>query len=172
VGHVTTGSFGLETSLHLADGADAAGRAAVIGGAHRPLTAADIAFGHDGHGPWAVPGRVALIACESGGESRFAEPTGLVATFVARGAEVVTAARWMLPTDAGLAIAAGAPVGAFAEAVVAIDAAHDADDPVAALNAWQRAQADRWEGTGEPAASPLIWAAFGTSFAPVPGAKS
>lgn len=165
VGHVTSADHALDVRLHLSCGPSTTGRAAVVHG-HRPLTAADLAHGHNGHGPWRLPHRVALLACDSGGEGRFAEPSGLVAVAVRGGAELVTAARWTLPTDAGLEQLTGRPSQAFAEAVVAVDAAHEADDPVVAMAAWQRVLADRWEQAGDLAASPLVWGAFMTAYAP------
>ncbi len=171
VGHVTTGDHALDSRLHLSCDATTTGRAAPVGN-HRPLTAADIALGHrpGAPKPWRVPNRVALIACESGGDTRFAEPTGLVAAMVHGGAEHVTSTRWTLPTDAGLAHLVpdfpSTPV--LAPTVLAIDRAQAAKDPIASLNAWQRAQADRWERTGDPVFSPVVWAAFGTAWAPAP----
>lgn len=160
VGHVTAGAYALGTGLHLTDGPEAAGRAPLVDGVHRPLLAADIAL--DG---WTAPARVALVGCSSGADTAYADPTGLVAAFTARGAEHVTATRWTLPTDTGLEVIAGVTgIDAFARAVVAVDAAHEAADPVAALNAWQREQADAWERTGEAAFSPIVWAAFGTAW--------
>lgn len=158
VGHVTTAAHGLDARLHLCCGAGTSGRADLIG-AHRPLTAADIALGHGSARPWRLPNRVALIACESGGDARFAEPSGLVAAMVHGGAEYVTSTRWTLPTDAVLP-------GAFSSAVVAVDEAHAGADPVAGLGSWQRAQADRWDREGDPAASPILWGAFSTAYAP------
>ncbi|MBB4967237.1 CHAT domain-containing protein [Saccharothrix violaceirubra] len=169
VGHVTTGGHALDARLHLSCGPDSEGRAGLVGG-HRPLTAADLVLGHRAgpRRPWRIPRRVALVACESGGDLRFAEPSGLVAALVHGGAEHVVATRWTLPTDAGLAalvpVFPGTPV--LRPAVRAIDAAQQADDPVAALNAWQRERADEWERTGDPACSPVVWAAFGTAWAP------
>ena len=154
VGHVTTGAHGLDARMHLCCGAGTSGRAELVG-AHRPLTAADIALGHGSARPWRIPNRVALIACESGGDARFAEPSGLVAAMVHGGAEYVTAARWTLPTG-----------DRFASAVVAVNEAHEAADPVAGLGLWQRAQADRWDREGDPAASPILWGAFSTAYAP------
>ncbi|WP_116950457.1 CHAT domain-containing protein [Jiangella endophytica] len=163
VGHVTTAEHGLGAALHLSCPASASGRAAPIG-AHRPLTAADLAFGHrtDAPRPWRLPNRVAMIACESGGDARFAEPSGLVTAMVQTGAEYVTAARWALPTDAAL------PGGGLAGAVVAVNDAHEAADPVAALAAWQRDRAARWWRSGDPSCSPLFWGAFSTAYAPTP----
>lgn len=178
-GHVSTAEHGLDARLHLSCTAATSGRAEPVG-AHRPLTAADIALGHrpDDPRPWRMPNRVALIACESGGDPRFAEPSGLVAAMVHAGAEYVTAARWTLPTDAGLALLPGfapdddarAAGGVLAAAVVAVNDAHEAADPVAALAAWQRSRAERWRRTGDPASSPIVWGAFSTSYAPAPTA--
>ncbi|WP_447006957.1 CHAT domain-containing protein [Saccharothrix isguenensis] len=171
VGHVTTGDHGLDARMHLSCTADTAGRAAPLG-AHRPLTAADIVLGHRPGPvrPWRIPNRVALVACESGGDLRFAEPSGLVTAMVHGGAEHVTATRWTLPTDEGLSRLVpdfpSTPV--LAPTVVAIDAAHRAEHPVTALNDWQRAAATRWEETGDPTCSPLVWAAFTTTWAPGP----
>ncbi|MEU5692855.1 CHAT domain-containing protein [Actinosynnema sp. NPDC020468] len=169
VGHVTTGGHALDARLHLSCGLATTGRAAPLG-AHRPLTAADLALGHrpGPARPWRIPNRVALVACESGGDVRFAEPSGLVTTLVHGGAEFVAATRWTLPTDAGLtALAPGFPAEpVLGPTVLAVDAAQAADDPVRALNDWQRERATRWESTGDPAATPLVWAAFTTTWAP------
>ncbi|WP_344491341.1 CHAT domain-containing protein [Glycomyces endophyticus] len=164
VGHVTIAEHGLDARLHLSCGPGTTGRAAVVNG-HRPLTAADLLLGHRPGAPqgWAMPDRVALIACESGGEVRFAEPVGLVAAALHAGARYVTATRWTLPTDEGLRRFAGLPP-LLAEAVAAVDAAHDAPDPVAALNAWQRTKAAAWEAQGRPEDNPVVWAALATAF--------
>ncbi|RIQ29612.1 CHAT domain-containing protein [Jiangella rhizosphaerae] len=180
-GHVSTAEHGLGARLHLSCTAAAPGRAEPVG-AHRPLTAADLVLGHrpDRPRPWRLPNRVALIACDSGGDQRFAEPSGLVTAAVQTGAEYVTAARWTLPTDAALGRllpgfapddAARAAGGALAAVVVAVNDAHEATDPIAALAAWQRSRADRWRRTGDPACSPLLWGAFSTAYAPAPVAK-
>lgn len=174
VGHVSTGEHGLDARLHLSCTAEAAGRAEPIG-AHRPLTAADIVLGHrpGPARPWRIPARVALVACESGGEVRFAEPSGLVAAMVHGGAEHVTATRWVLPTDEGLRrlVPDFPPAPVLGPAVLAVDAAHRSADPVRALNDWQRAAADRWEATGEARYSPVVWAAFSTTWAPPTGGR-
>lgn len=172
VGHVTAADHGLGTRLHLCCGTGTAGRASPVG-AHRPLTAADIALGHrpDRPRPWRLPNRVALVACESGGDARFAEPSGLVAAMVHGGAEYVTATRWVLPTDAGLAaLVPGLAAGAtpFADAVVAVNAAHESAAPVPELAAWQEERARRWDRSGDPADSPVLWGGFSTAWAPAP----
>jgi hypothetical protein len=167
VGHVTTSRFGL-ARLHLSCGPETTGRAAVVNG-HRPLTAADIVLGHRPGvpAPWRMPNRVAFIACESGGEARFAEPVGLVAAALHTGAQYVTATRWTLPTDAGLrAFAPAATPGttALPEAIIAVNRAHESPDPVVALNRWQHAKAARWESEGRLEDSPITWAAFATAY--------
>ncbi|MDU0288592.1 CHAT domain-containing protein [Saccharothrix longispora] len=169
VGHVTTGGHGLDARLHLSCTAATTGRAALLGD-HRPLTAADVVLGHrpGAPRPWRIPNRVALIACESGGDLRFAEPSGLVTAMVNGGAEHVTATRWTLPTDEGLRrLVPGFPATPVLPSIVrAVDEAHRAPVPAAALNEWQRGLATRWEETGDPTCSPLLWGAFTTTWAP------
>ncbi|WP_435747016.1 CHAT domain-containing protein [Microbacterium sp. PMB16] len=171
VGHVTSSTHALDARMHLSDGADAPGTTPAVG-AHRPYSAAEIALSGGGLAALHSPNRVALIACDSGTDMRFAEPTGLVAAFVHRGAEYVTATRWTLPTEAGLRrLVPGLgdrAEGMLTEAILAVDAAHDAADPIAALGAWQRAQRRLWTETGDPRYSPIIWGAFATAWAPAP----
>lgn len=174
VGHVTSSTHALDARMHLSDGADAPGTTPVVG-AHRPYSAAEIALGGGGLEALHSPNRVALIACDSGTDLRFAEPTGLVAAFVHRGAEYVTATRWTLPTEAGLRRLVPAlgdrAEGMLTEAIIAVDAAHEAADPVAVLAEWQRGQQRAWTETGEPRYSPIIWGAFATAWAPAPPAR-
>lgn len=171
VGHVTASTHALDARLHLSDGADAPGTTPLIG-AHRPYSAAEIALGGAGLAPLRAPNRVALIACDSGTDLRFAEPTGLVAAFLHSGAEYVTATRWTLPTEAGLRrLVPGLgerAEGMLTEAIVAVNAAHEQDDPISALGAWQRERRELWTSTGDPRHSPIIWAAFATAWAPAP----
>lgn len=171
VGHVTASSHALDARLHLADGPDAPGTTPPIG-AHRPLSAAEIALGGAGLAPLRAPNRVALIACDSGTDLRFAEPTGLVAAFLHRGAEYVTATRWTLPTEAGLRrLVPGLgehAEGMLTEAIIAVNAAQDSDDPVGALGSWQREQRALWTSTGHARHSPIMWGAFATAWAPEP----
>ncbi|WP_307379934.1 CHAT domain-containing protein [Microbacterium sp. W4I20] len=171
VGHVTSSTHALDARMHLSDGPDAPGTTPAIG-SHRPYSAAEIALGGEGLAPLRAPNRVALIACDSGTDLRFAEPMGLVAAFVHRGAEYVTATRWTLPTEAGLRRLVPAlgdrAEGMLTEAIIAVDAAHDTADPVAALGAWQRGQRGAWTETGDPRHSPIIWGAFATAWAPAP----
>jgi hypothetical protein len=167
IGHVTASAHSLDARLHLGCGPDTTGRAALVAG-HRPLTAADIVLGHRPGAPlpWRMPNRVAFIACESGGEVRYAEPVGLVAAALHTGAQYVTATRWTLPTDAGIrrfATRATPDTTVIPDAVLAIDEAHRSPDPIAALNAWQRTRATRWETHGRLEDSPLIWSTFATT---------
>ena len=171
VGHVTASTHALDARLHLSDGPDAPGTTPLVG-AHRPYSAAEITLGGAGLSPLRAPNRVALIACDSGTDLRFAEPTGLVAAFLHRGAEYVTATRWTLPTEAGLRrLVPGLgdrAEGMLTAAIIAVNAAHESDDPIGALGAWQRAQRELWTSTGDPHHSPIVWAAFATAWAPAP----
>lgn len=149
VGHVTAAD----------DRHGRADRAALHLAAEAPVRAADlIAAGV------AMPPRVALLACASGGDYRFDEATGLVAAAVLGGALVVTATLWSLVTTAGIrrfGPRADASTDPMADTVIAVDRAHDAEDAGCAVNRWQRAQMRRWRA-GAPAASPLHWAALAT----------
>ncbi|MDX3128322.1 hypothetical protein PV367_00510 [Streptomyces europaeiscabiei] len=137
---------------------------------HRPLSAKDLllgtlplrADGVPGAQLWPAPPRVALIACESGGDLRFAESFGLATAVIHNGAQLVTATRWVLPTSFAFHRPAGLPqsVRPLTEAVVAVDAAHEDHDPVRRLRAWQRQQLDRWRADGRIEHSPLLWAAL------------
>jgi hypothetical protein len=144
----------------VADGeAGQADRAAVYLAEPRPLTAGDLMAAQ-----WPIPPRAALLACSSGGDYRFDEATGLVAALILGGAVLVTATLWSLPTAAGYReffSLATESVDPMAEAVIAVDAAHEAQDAGRAVNAWQRAQMRRWRD-GDLAASPLYWAALVT----------
>lgn len=143
VGHATAaeGDAG-QAALHLAE-------------AH-PLSAGELMTAR-----LTMPPRVALLACASGGDYRFDEATGLVAAFLLGGAVLVTATLWSLPTTAGYRRFCGGGESAdpMAEAVIAVDTAHQAKDAGRALNAWQRGQLSRW-CAGDLDASPLYWAAL------------
>ncbi|MGJ3508385.1 hypothetical protein [Enemella sp. A6] len=148
VGHVSAAGVELATgessSMHL-NCVDPTGR-------HAPLTAADI-LREPG---WRFPSRVALLGCGSGTDLRYPEPLGLTLAAVLRGARLVTSSIWTLPTDAALA---GQPLRRL---ILAVDAAHDSDDPLAALGAWQLERAEAWLADGAEADSPLVWAAVAT----------
>jgi CHAT domain-containing protein len=144
-------------ALHLACPAGIPGDADAIGD-HRPLTASDIMSLQ-----LPVPPRVALLACGSGGDYQFDEATGLVAAMILGGAQLVTATLWSLPTTAAFRqfAAADEPADPMADAVIAVDRAHEAVDAGCAVNQWQRAQMRRWR-EGDMTASPLYWAALVT----------
>lgn len=145
VGHATAADSGRadHAALHLAD--------------ERPLTASDLMSLQ-----LAMPSRVALLACASGGDYRFDEATGLVAAIVLAGAQLVTATLWSLPTTAGYRQFAPSPEGdPMGEAIIAVDEAHGAGEAGHAVNAWQRGQMRRWRD-GDATASPVYWAALVT----------
>lgn len=119
-----------------------------------PLTAADImVMGLE------IPPRVALVACASGADYRFDEATGLVAAMILGGAQVVTATLWSLPTAAGYRTATATDGDPMAEAIIAVDTAHESATPARAVNHWQRECLRRWR-TGGAALSPVYWAAM------------
>nr|WP_036496480.1 hypothetical protein [Nocardia sp. BMG111209] len=175
VGHVTAAApesgRSEEARLHLAC-TDATTGFAPVDRIHRPLSAKDLILGThaaaadpvDGSRMWPIPGRVALIACESGGDLRFGEALGLLAAMIHGGAELVTASRWTLPTDLAFQRfgAAGPQARPLQDAVCAIDAAHERPDPVEALLRWQRERLAAWRETRQVVDSPLLWAAFAT----------
>jgi hypothetical protein len=145
VGHATAAESGSadQAALHVAD--------------ERPLTAAAVMSLQ-----LAMPPRVALLACASGGDYRFDEPTGLVAAVVLGGAQLVTATLWSLPTTAGYRqfthLTDGDPM---ADVVVAVDEAHQSADAGCEVNRWQRNQMRRWRA-GDATANPVYWAALVT----------
>ncbi|GIG68569.1 CHAT domain-containing protein [Phytomonospora endophytica] len=161
VGHATAAApesgEGEHAQLHLACTADTDGHAPVLRG-HRPFSAKDLLLDRE---RYPMPGRVALIACESGGDLRFTETLGLATAAILGGAELVTATRWTLATDFAVE-RAGATGRPLQDAVAAIDAAHDGDDPVAAIGEWQRGRLAAWREKGSVADSPVLWAAFST----------
>ena len=150
VGHATAadGDVGHadRAALHLAD--------------DRPLTASDLMAAK-----LPFPPRIALLACASGGDYQFDEATGLVAAMILCGAQLVTATLWSLPTAAGYRQFAptSAPTNAdpMADAIVAVDLAHENAEAGSAVNRWQREQMRRWRD-GDMTASPLYWAALVT----------
>ena len=150
VGHATAadGDVGHadRAALHLAD--------------DRPLTASDLMSAKLN-----FPPRVALLACASGGDYQFDEATGLVAALILCGAQLVTATLWSLPTAAGYRqFATGSiepTVDPMADAIIAVDRAHEDVDAGSAVNRWQREQLRRWRD-GDVTASPLYWAALVT----------
>ncbi|MBK3576998.1 CHAT domain-containing protein, partial [Streptomyces sp. MBT65] len=173
VGHVSgapvEGGQSEDGTLHLCCGAGATGLAEPLR-THRPLSAKDLllgslplrADGEPGGRIWPAPRRVALIGCESGGDLRFAESFGLATAMLYNGAELVTATRWVLPTSFAFHRLAQLhdSVRPLTEAIIAVDTAHEDDDPVRSLGSWQREQLDRWRADGRIEDSPLLWAAM------------
>ncbi|WP_307835336.1 CHAT domain-containing protein [Streptomyces adelaidensis] len=173
VGHVSgapvEGGQSEDVTLHLSCGPETAGLTEPVR-THRPLSAKDLllgtlplrADGAAGARLWPAPPRVALIACESGGDLRFAESFGLATAMIHNGAELVTATRWVLPTSFAFHRLAGLPesVRPLTEAVIAVDTAHDDPDPVHRLARWQRHRLDRWRTDHRIEHSPLLWAAL------------
>ncbi|MBK3566253.1 CHAT domain-containing protein [Streptomyces sp. MBT62] len=173
VGHVSgapvEGGQSEDGTLHLSCAAETVGLAEPLR-THRPLSAKDLllgtlplrADGEPGARIWPAPARVALIGCESGGDLRFAESFGPATAMLHNGAELVTATRWVLPTSFAFHRLAQLPesVRPLSEAVVAVDEAHEHEDPVHRLGRWQRGQLDRWRADGRIEHSPLLWAAL------------
>ncbi len=176
VGHVTAAppesGRSENAQMHLACNAGALGFAPVTR-EHRPLSAKDLLLGThtlaadpaSGRELWPIPSRVALIACESGGDLRFGEALGLVSAMIHGGAELVTASRWSLPTDLAFDRAGGTHEGVrpLQDAICAIDAAHESDDPVQTLATWQRERLSAWREYRTLNHSPVLWAAFATT---------
>ena len=79
------------------------------------------------------------------------------------GAQLVTATLWSLPTTAGYRQFADAAsdLDPMADAIIAVDRAHQQPDAGRAVNGWQREQMRRWRD-GDTSASPLYWAALAT----------
>jgi hypothetical protein len=173
VGHVSgapvEGGQSEDGTLHLSCAAETVGLTEPLR-THRPLSAKDLllgtlplrADGEPGARIWPAPARVALIGCESGGDLRFAESFGPATAMLHNGAELVTATRWVLPTSFAFHRLAHLPdsVRPLSEAIVAVDAAHEHEDPVHRLGRWQREQLDRWRADGRIEHSPLLWAAL------------
>ena len=159
VGHASAADrahgYADRAAIHLACTSALPGGAEPVGD-HRPLLAADLMSAQ-----LPMPPRVALLACGSGGDYQFDEATGLVAAMVLCGSQLVTATLWSLPTTAGYRRFTSSIGDPMADVVIAVDAAHEADDAALAVNRWQRAQMRRWRA-GDTGASPLYWAALAT----------
>lgn len=188
VGHVSSADHATDrpesAAMHLADDANVPGYAAPITtrnrGRHLPLTALDLladapdpstgAGAQLPSGPqrWPMPPRVALLGCDSGSDHRFAETFGLVIAMIINGAELVTATRWVLPTDHFFHDVLRVPpaITPTASMIAAVDEAHESADPVGTLQAWQRTRLECWRASGDVADSPVVWAALATHHAP------
>lgn len=111
-----------------------------------------------------APPRVALIACGSD-DTAEAEQSGLPIAAINAGAGLVTATRWILPTDPapGGADGSGRPTTALA---LAVDAAHTTASPIDELRTWQRHRLDAWRDGGRHRDAPLLWSSLVTYLAP------
>jgi hypothetical protein len=119
---------------------------------------------------WPMPPRVALIACNSGGDLGHVEPFGLVVAFVNSGAGLITATRWTLPTDYALHTVGDLEPSqtALMDMALTVDEAHSHPSPERDITKWQRQQLHRWRSPERSLAdSPLLWAALTTYLAPV-----
>lgn len=171
-------------AIHFADQADVYGLARPNGD-HRPFVALDLVLGtitanddHPGPRPidrrapgyqiWPMPPRVAMIACESGGDSRHPEPFGLIFACLNAGAEIVTATRWTLPTNTAFHkhVDVDIATGPTTDMLRAVDRCHDLADPVAGIAAWQRERLAAWTSKGHIVDTPLLWASLSTHVAP------
>ncbi|MBZ2198860.1 CHAT domain-containing tetratricopeptide repeat protein [Occultella gossypii] len=162
VGHVTAAATERgqadDSQLHLSCSADTPGLAEPMR-EHRPLSARDLLADPQ---RWPMPERVALIGCDSGADARFRDPYGLVGAVVRAGATLVTGTRWPLLTEHALSSLADVAGNPITDAVLAVDAAHDAPDAVAAFSAWQRERLAAWRSSRTVADSPLLWAGLVT----------
>ena len=125
---------------------------------------------------WPMPPRVAIVACESGGDLAHVEPFGLVRACLNAGAELVTATRWTVPTDVVFRDHERFTDGdsqPLVDLVLRVDEAQRQSDPVAVLARWQRERLETWMKSSMPEdslglnpASPVLWAAVATTVAP------
>ena len=178
-------------AIHLSDGNTTFGAAMELDGGHRPFTALDLLLGttqagyrypdtlypHDedipGHEIWPIPPRAALIACESGADHRALETFGLIIALLNAGAEMVTSTRWTLATDYAFHSITGTGLHhPTTDLAIAVDTAHQLEDPIAAIRTWQLQQLRLWETTADICHSPLTWAALTTHVSPAPHTPS
>lgn len=168
-------------AIHLADPAHEYGLARPLGD-HRPFTALDLLLGTldaddmpvdervPGHLIWPMPPRVAIIACDSGGDYRHLEPFGLVLACLNAGAELVTATNWTLPTDQAFRMVHPEKVeltdGPTTDLMRQVDRCHELSDPVAGLTEWQLGRLAAWTADGDVRDTPLLWAALTNHVAP------
>lgn len=121
-----------------------------------PLTADEV----DGSKLWPMPPRVLLVACDSGGDMRDAEPFGLATALVNSGAGTVVATKWTLLTDHAARSVARTDEKPLTRLVLDADDALSAPDPIAAVCDYQRQRLREWVSAPTPASSPLTWAAL------------
>lgn len=191
LGHATAGEATGQAALYLSDmitATDDQQPAATT--RHSPLTALELFAGTIGDGrpgavpavtaipgteagpfigsrPWPMPNRVAIIACASGSDFQSLEPLGLVVALMNSGAELITATKWTIPSDAAFDIVSRPTAGmASTSMALAVDKCHEDRDAVSALAEWQRSQLQRWTANGNIEHTPLLWAALSTYVAP------
>jgi len=163
-----------------------AGTAELIEDTHRPLSALDLLLGTSqdahrdpglryahpgtvlGHEIWPMPPRVALIACESGGDYAASETFGLVVAAHSNGAEYVTATRWTLPTDHAFALHHPGLVSTYPTSDLAVNVhrALQTTHPIDVTRTWQLKQLHQWAVTGHITHTPLIFASIAVHHAP------
>lgn len=118
-----------------------------------------------GDSTWVWPDRVAVLACQSGGDLQAAEPFGLVTSILECGARTIVATRWPLVTDATFA-AYGISSEPFSRLVRDIADVLRAPDVRLALANWRRARYAEWLAEPSPATSPLLWGSITLHNAP------
>lgn len=177
-------------SLHLYDGTKRArpyaGLAELIDERHRPFTALDLVFGTNnetvrdpnlryahgdarpGHAIWPMPPRVALIACESGGDHASSEAFGLVTAALGNGAEYVTATRWTMPTSTAFTHHHPTSTHPYPTSDLATTIHHalTTTNPITTIRHWQLNQLHIWHNTGDITHTPLLFAGIATHHAP------
>lgn len=116
-------------------------------------------------GDWTIPRRVALVACASGLDHHDPEPFGLVTAAMVRGAELVQATLWPLPTDHAFNLAGAGDC--LSELARAVDGAQAAADPTRAICDWQRDRLAAWRSDATLGNSPLSWGSVATVTSPV-----
>lgn len=127
-----------------------------------PLRAKDLL--RDRPKPWQMPPKVALVACASGLDLNDPEPFGLVTAAMVKGAQLVQATLWPMPTDHAFALGGAGPcMTALAKAV---DTAQESDDPAVEICRWQRERLEAWRRCPSLNTSPLAWGSVATVTAP------
>lgn len=153
VGHTFEGASASTTGIVLSD---------LVKDAPDALTAEELIADP---GRWPMPPRVAVLACASASDMTDHEPFGLAAALLHNGADTVHGTLWILPTDEAYRTH-GVRDRALLPMALAFENAQVADDPVAALCAWQRGRLNHWRNEPSLATSPLSWGAAMTMTAP------
>jgi hypothetical protein len=109
---------------------------------------------------WPAPRRVALVGCGTN-DSHFLEQSGLSIAAYNAGADLVTTTRWTLPVRDSVG-----RVAATTALALAVDAAHQQDDPAASLRCWQLERLRAWRLGADPADAPVLWSSLCTWYPP------